>query len=124
MLAQLSHWILIAALGQAPPEAALLKATPADVDAAMIFDHFTAAVLMSLEQYGFCPLGESGPFVEAGETRWPSGRLPVNTHGGSTSESSIHGLHHRGRRALQRTLSQLDATPSTRVARGNLAVAS
>jgi acetyl-CoA acetyltransferase len=68
--------------------------TPADVDAAMIFDHYTAAVLMSLEQYGFCPFGESGPFVEAGETRWPSGKLPVNTHGGSTSESSIHGLNH------------------------------
>jgi acetyl-CoA acetyltransferase len=68
--------------------------TPADVDAAMIFDHFTPAVLMSIEQYGFCPLGESGPFVEAGETRWPSGKLPVNTHGGSTSESSIHGFNH------------------------------
>ena len=67
---------------------------PSDVDAAMIFDHFTPAVLMSLEQYGFCAFGESGAFVEAGETRWPSGQLPVNTHGGSTSESSIHGLNH------------------------------
>jgi hypothetical protein len=35
MLAQLSQWILIAALGQAPPEAALLKAAPADVDVAV-----------------------------------------------------------------------------------------
>jgi acetyl-CoA acetyltransferase len=68
--------------------------TPADVDAAMIFDHFTPAVLMSLEQYGFCPIGDGGPFVEAGETRWPSGKIPVNTHGGSTSESSIHGFNH------------------------------
>jgi acetyl-CoA acetyltransferase len=68
--------------------------TPADVDAAMIFDHFTPAVHMSLEQYGFCPMGEGGRFVEAGETRWPSGKLPVNTHGGSTSESSIHGFNH------------------------------
>ena len=68
--------------------------TPDDVDAAMIFDHYTAAVLMGLEQYGFCGLGEGGPFIEAGETRWPDGRLPVNTHGGSTSESSIHGLNH------------------------------
>jgi acetyl-CoA acetyltransferase len=68
--------------------------TPAEVDAAMIFDHYTPAVLMSLEQYGFCELGEGGPFIEAGETRWPTGKLPVNTHGGSTSESSIHGLNH------------------------------
>ena len=30
------------------------------------------------------------------------------------TESSIHGLHHRGRRALQRELERLDSTPSTR----------
>jgi hypothetical protein len=35
MLAQLSKWIVIAALSQAPPEAALLKAVPADVDVAI-----------------------------------------------------------------------------------------
>lgn len=31
------------------------------------------------------------------------------------TESSIHGLHHRGRRALQRELARLDSTPLTRV---------
>ncbi len=30
------------------------------------------------------------------------------------SESSIHGLHHRGRRALQRELERVDSTPLTR----------
>ena len=30
------------------------------------------------------------------------------------SESSIHGLHHRGRRTLQRELRLLESTPSTR----------
>jgi RNA polymerase sigma-70 factor (ECF subfamily) len=30
------------------------------------------------------------------------------------SESSIHGLHHRGRRALQRELERLDSAPITR----------
>ena len=30
------------------------------------------------------------------------------------TESSIHGLHHRGRRTLQRELMLLDSTPSTR----------
>src|SRR5262249_43201896 len=34
MLAQLSKWLVIAALGQAQPEMALLKAVPADVDLA------------------------------------------------------------------------------------------
>ncbi len=32
------------------------------------------------------------------------------------SESSIHGLHHRGRRALQQELTRLGSAPSTRVA--------
>jgi RNA polymerase sigma-70 factor, ECF subfamily len=29
------------------------------------------------------------------------------------SENSIHGLHHRGRRALQSQLRQLDCAPAT-----------
>ncbi len=33
------------------------------------------------------------------------------------SEGSIHGLHHRGRRALQRELQRLDSTPYTRRSR-------
>jgi RNA polymerase sigma-70 factor, ECF subfamily len=33
------------------------------------------------------------------------------------SEGSIHGLHHRGRRALQRELERLDSTPFTRSTR-------
>ena len=68
--------------------------TPADVDVAMIFDHFTMAVPLSLEQYGFCALGEGGPMIESGATRWPDGGLPVNTHGGSNGEAFIHGVNH------------------------------
>jgi RNA polymerase sigma-70 factor (ECF subfamily) len=33
------------------------------------------------------------------------------------SEGSIHGLHHRGRRALRRELERTEATPSTRATR-------
>jgi RNA polymerase sigma-70 factor (ECF subfamily) len=33
------------------------------------------------------------------------------------TEGSIHGLHHRGRRALQRELERLESTPCTREAR-------
>jgi RNA polymerase sigma-70 factor (ECF subfamily) len=35
------------------------------------------------------------------------------------SESSIHGLHHRGRRALQRQLRALETSPSTRSVTGH-----
>jgi acetyl-CoA acetyltransferase len=67
---------------------------PADVDVALLYDHFTPMVLMQLEDYGFCPVGESGPFVADGNIRWPSGSLPVNTHGGNLSEAYIIGMTH------------------------------
>jgi acetyl-CoA acetyltransferase len=68
--------------------------TPTDVDVALVVDPFTAAVPLSLEQYGFCELGAGGPFIESGATRWPDGDLPVNTHGGSNGEAFIHGVNH------------------------------
>jgi acetyl-CoA acetyltransferase len=60
---------------------------PADVDVAMVYDHFTGMVLMALEDFGFCGRGEGGPFFAETE-------LPINTHGGSLSEAYIHGLNH------------------------------
>ncbi len=68
--------------------------TPADVDVAMLYDHFTSMVLMQLEDYGFCGIGEGGPFVESGAIRFPAGQIPVNTHGGNLSEAYIAGITH------------------------------
>jgi acetyl-CoA acetyltransferase len=67
---------------------------PDDVDVALLYDHFTGMVLLQLEDYGFCGIGESGPFVAGGNIRWPGGRLPVNTHGGNLSEAYIIGMTH------------------------------
>lgn len=61
--------------------------TPADVDVAEVYDHFTGLVLLALEDFGFCNRGEGGPWYA--ETS-----LPINTHGGSLSEAYIHGLNH------------------------------
>jgi acetyl-CoA acetyltransferase len=66
---------------------------PDDVDAAMLYDHFTPMVLIALEDWGFCAPGEGGPFVAGGAIRWPDGRLPVNTNGGQLSEAFIHGYN-------------------------------
>ncbi len=67
---------------------------PGDVDVALLYDHFTGMVLMQLEDYGFCPIGESGPFVADGNIRYQGGSLPVNTHGGNLSEAYIIGFTH------------------------------
>jgi acetyl-CoA acetyltransferase len=67
---------------------------PNDVDVALLYDMFTPVVLYQLEAYGFCGRGEAGPFIAAGNTAWPAGSVPVNTHGGSLSEAYIHGFNH------------------------------
>jgi acetyl-CoA acetyltransferase len=68
--------------------------SPSDVDVALIYDHFAPMVLLQLEDYGFCAIGESGPFVESGAIRYGTGALPVNTHGGNLSEAYIIGMTH------------------------------
>jgi acetyl-CoA acetyltransferase len=67
---------------------------PADVDVAEIYDNFSSNVILQLEDYGFCGLGEGGPFVASGAIRWPDGQLPVNTHGGQLGEAFLAGLTH------------------------------
>src|SRR5919198_314 len=54
---------------------------------------FTTAVLLALEDLGFCKKGEGGPFVEAGEIG-PTGSVPINTDGGGLSSN------HPGRRGV------------------------
>ncbi|WP_372506568.1 thiolase C-terminal domain-containing protein [Actinomadura madurae] len=66
----------------------------ADIDVALLYDHFTPMVVMQLEDYGFCEIGEGGPFVESGAIRWKTGSIPVNTHGGNLSEAYIIGMTH------------------------------
>lgn len=73
---------------------AMAGITPKDVDVALLYDHFSPMVLMQLEDYGFCEIGEGGPFVESGAIRYGTGSIPVNTHGGHLSEAYIIGMTH------------------------------
>jgi acetyl-CoA C-acetyltransferase len=57
-----------------------------DVDLCMIYDSFTITVLSTLENLGFCKLGEGGAFVENGRIGL-GGELPVNLDGGGLSSN-------------------------------------
>jgi acetyl-CoA acetyltransferase len=66
--------------------------SPADIQTAVLYDHFTPYVLMQLEEFGFCGRGEAKDFVRDGAIEL-DGRLPVNTHGGQLGEAYIHGMN-------------------------------
>ncbi len=66
--------------------------TPADVDCAQLYDGFSIITFQWLEGLGFCGPGESGPFVEAGNTRL-GGSLPLNTDGGACNVGRRHGTN-------------------------------
>ncbi|AYG81642.1 hypothetical protein DWB77_03805 [Streptomyces hundungensis] len=59
---------------------------PADIDVAILYDHFTPFVLMQLEEFGFCAPGEAADFVAADA-------VPLNTHGGQLGEAYLHGMN-------------------------------
>ncbi|MGP9019699.1 lipid-transfer protein [Streptomyces sp. BR1] len=60
--------------------------TPAEIDVAILYDHFTPFALMQLEEFGFCGPGEAADFVAADA-------LPLNTHGGQLGEAYLHGMN-------------------------------
>jgi acetyl-CoA acetyltransferase len=64
---------------------------PSDIDVAQIYDCFTIAALMTLEDYGFCAKGEGGHWVQGGRIEI-GGDLPINTSGGLLSETGMPGL--------------------------------
>jgi acetyl-CoA C-acetyltransferase len=57
-----------------------------DIDLCMIYDSFTITVLATLENLGFCAVGDGGAFVSDGRIRL-GGALPVNPDGGGLSSN-------------------------------------
>jgi len=65
---------------------------PDDMQAAIIYDHFTPLALPQLEEFGFCGRGEAKDFIADGNIEL-GGRLPINTNGGQLGEAYIHGMN-------------------------------
>jgi acetyl-CoA acetyltransferase len=66
--------------------------SPGDVDVAILYDHFSPAVLLQVEALGFCERGEAVGLLEGGAFEI-EGRLPINPHGGLIGEAYIHGFN-------------------------------
>jgi acetyl-CoA acetyltransferase len=81
---------------------------PRDVDFANLYDCFTYAALVTLEDYGFCAKGEGGAFVEGGRIEL-GGELPLNTGGGLLSQGHAGGFLH-----ITETATQLRGTAGER----------
>lgn len=66
--------------------------TPADVDAAQIYENFTGGVVMSIVELGFCTPDEASDFIVESNLIAQGGRLPLNTSGGNLAEAYVHGM--------------------------------
>ena len=62
-----------------------------DIDVVQIYDCFTIAAMMTLEDYGFCQKGQFGAWAANGYLEIDGG-LPFNTSGGLLSETGMPGL--------------------------------
>lgn len=67
--------------------------TPKDVDVAELYDDFTMMPMIMMEDLGFCPKGQCGPFVENTDLSI-GGDLPTNTFGGMLSHGNTAGFGH------------------------------
>ncbi len=70
---------------------AMAKLQTKNIDVVQIYDCFTIAVMMTLEDYGFCPKGQFGSWAANGYLEI-DGELPLNTSGGLLSETGMPGL--------------------------------
>jgi acetyl-CoA acetyltransferase len=83
---------LVTGAARSGPEAlAMAGVSIDDIEVAELYDCYTYTVLVSLEDYGFCPKGEGGRFVSSGAIG-PDGKLKLNTGGGQLSSYYMWGM--------------------------------
>lgn len=88
---------------------------PEDVDVAEVHDASAYAEIVQVENMGFCPRGEGGPFAESGATRL-GGKLPVNTSGGLLSKG--HPIGATGAIQIHELVTQLRGEAGERQVEG------
>lgn len=66
--------------------------TARDIDVAQIYDNFTGLGAAAIMDFGFCTARNAGEFFTFENLIAPSGKLPINTSGGSLAEGFIHGM--------------------------------
>jgi acetyl-CoA acetyltransferase len=64
--------------------------TPQNIHALYVQDAYSPAIIAALENYGFCPTGEAGRWIQGGRIAL-GGELPVNVNGGQLSETYMVG---------------------------------
>jgi acetyl-CoA acetyltransferase len=68
---------------------AMAGVRPQDVDVAEVFDAFTIAALIAIEELGFCEPGQAGTLFASGATAL-GGAVPTNTTGGMLTWGNAH----------------------------------
>jgi acetyl-CoA acetyltransferase len=63
---------------------------PKDMQALYVQDAYSPAILAAIENYGFCPKGEGGRWIQGGRIAL-GGELPINVNGGQLSETYMVG---------------------------------
>ena len=96
---------------------------PGDIDYASIYDSFTITVLETIEDLGFCAVGEGGKFVSDGNLISGQGTLPFNTDGGGLCNN--HPVNRGGLTKVLEAVRQLrdEAHPAVQVKDCQLALA-
>jgi acetyl-CoA acetyltransferase len=69
---------------------AMAGITRDDIGVREFYDCYTFTVLLTLEDYGYVPKGDGGPFAATGELA-PGGSMPTNTGGGQLSGFYLWG---------------------------------
>ncbi len=93
---------------------------PKDIDVAEVHDATAFGEIHQIEQMGFCPVGEGGPFTESRATAL-DGKIPINTSGGLLSRG--HPIGASGLAQIYELVTQLRGEAGERQVKAKIALA-